>query len=83
MHEIFGERFKELLGDGESALSKPDGALLDATRLKRTNLGDGLVAFAEDDSLPSSDSGEVTGQVGFGLMNVKSNHGSNINQVVN
>jgi len=83
LHELFGKRFKELLGDGELALSKPDGAFLGATRAQRTNLGDRLIALAEKDGLSFLDHGEVTGQMGLGLMNVKSNHGYSINQVVN
>jgi len=83
LHEVIGKRFKELLGDGESALSKPDGAFLDAARLKRTNLGDRLIAFAENDGLSFPNHREVTGQMGLRLMNVKSNHGYSINQVVN
>jgi len=83
LHELFGKRFKEFFGDSELALSKPDGAFLAATRLQRTNLGNRLIALAEDDSLSFPDHGEVTGQMGLGLMNVNSNHGYSINQVVN
>jgi len=83
LHELFGKRFKELLGDGELALGKPDGAFLGATRRQRTNLGDRLIALAEEDGLSFLDHGEVTGQMGFGLVNVQPNHGHNINQVVN
>lgn len=83
LHELFGKRFKEFLGDSELALSKPDRAFLAATRLQRTNLGDRLIALAEDDGLSFPDHGEVTGQMGLGLMNVNSNHCYSINQVVN
>ena len=83
LHEFLGKRFKEFSRDGELALGKPDGAFLASARLKWTNLGDRLVALAEDDGLSSPDHGEVTGQMGLGLMNVKSNHGSSINQIVN
>jgi hypothetical protein len=83
LHELFGKRFKELLGDGELALSKPDGAFLGATRLQRTNLGDRLITLAEEDGLSFPDPREVTGQMGLCLMNVKSNHNHIINQVVN
>jgi hypothetical protein len=83
LHELFGKRFKKLLWDGELALSEPDRALLDATRLQRTNLGDRLITLAEEDGLSFPDHGEVTGQMGLSLMNVKSNHGTSINQVVN
>jgi hypothetical protein len=83
LHELFGKRFKELLGDDELALSKPDRALLDATRLKRTNLGDRLITLTEEDGLSFPDHGEVTGQMSLGLMNVKPNHGYSINHEVN
>jgi hypothetical protein len=83
LHEFFGKRFKEFLGDGELALSKSDGTFLDATRPQRTNLSDRMIALAEDDGLSFPDHGEVTGQMGLGLMNVNSNHGYMINQVVN
>jgi hypothetical protein len=83
LHELFGKRFKEFLGDSELALSKSDRAFLATTRLQRTNLGDRLIALAEDDGLSFPDHGEVTGQMGLGLMNVNSNHGYSINQVVN
>ena len=84
LHELFGKRIKEFLGDGELAHSKPDGAFLAATRLQRTNLGDRLIALAEDNGLSFPDHGEVTGQMGLCLMNVKSNHSYySIDQVVN
>jgi hypothetical protein len=83
LHDLFGKRFKEFLGDSELALSKPDGAFLVATRPQRTNLGDRLIALAEEDGLSFPDHGEVTGQMGLGLMDVQSNHGHSINQVVN
>ena len=83
LHELFGKRFKEFSRDGELALGKPDGAFLASARLKWTNLGDRLVALAEDDGLSFPDHGEVTGQMGLGLMNVESNHGYSINQIVN
>ena len=83
LHELFGKRFKEFLGDGELALSKPDGAFLDATRPQRTNLGDRLITLAEEDGLSFPDHRKVAGQMGLGLMNVKSNHVPIINQVVN
>jgi len=83
LHELFGKRFKEFFRDGELALGKPDGAFLAAARLKWTNLGDRLVALAEDDGLSFPDLGEVAGEMGLGLMNVKSNHGYSINQIVN
>jgi hypothetical protein len=83
LHELFGKRFKEFFRDGELALGKPDGAFLAAARLKRTNLGDRLVALAEDDGLSFSDHGELAQEVGLGLMNVESNHGYSINQIVN
>ncbi len=83
LHELFGKRFKEFFRDDELALSEPDGAFLAAARLKWPNLGDRLVALAKDDGLSFPDHGEVTGQMGLGLMNVKSNHEFIINQVVN
>jgi hypothetical protein len=83
LHELFGKRFKEFFRDGELALGKPDGAFLAAARLKWTNLGDRLVALAKDDGLSLPDHGEVPGQMGLGFMNVKSNHGYILNQIVN
>jgi hypothetical protein len=83
LHELFGKRFKKFFRDGELAFRKPDGAFLATACLKRTNLGNRLVALAEDDGLSFPDHGEVTGQMGLGLMNVESNHGYSINQIVN
>ena len=83
LHELFRKRFKEFPWDGESALGKSDGSFLGTTRLQRTNFGDRLVAFAKQDCLSVNDHGEVTGQMGLGLMNVKSNHVYNLNQIVN
>ena len=78
LHELFGKRLKEFPGDGELALGKPDGAFLAATRLQRTNLGDRLIALAEENGLSFPDHGEVTGQMGLCFMNVKSNHSTRL-----
>ena len=81
LEQIFGKRLEKLWWHRETPLGDADGPLPLALPRQGPNLGDGDVASAENNDLFLFETAQVAREMGFGILDVDSEHGLILSQV--
>lgn len=79
LKEYIREWCEETTWDGKAAFRQPNRASVGGRFRQRRDLGNGVIAFAQQNSLAGLELGQVFGEMCLGFMNIELNHDHTLN----